>query len=68
MYVAKFDKEKILWRVTLFEKRWSELMLSNEISQVKTKSFFFHSSGYRWLNKEMARIMLEQHKLEIING
>ena len=68
MYVAKFDRDKILWRVTLFEKRWSELMLSNEISQIKSKNFFLHSSGYRWLNKEMARIMFEQHKLEIIDG
>jgi hypothetical protein len=68
MYVAKFDKEKFLWRVTIFEKRWSELILSNEISEIKNKTFFFHSSGYRWMNKEMSRIMFEQHKLEIING
>ena len=31
MYVAKINRQNMLWRVSLFEKRWSESMSSNEI-------------------------------------
>lgn len=68
MYVAKFDKALLRWRVTLFNKSWSEEMLSNEIEEIDSKTFFFHSSGYRWVNKEIAKQLFKQHKLEIING
>ena len=68
MHVAKFTKKGIRWEVVLFEKRWSEIMLSNEIEIINKKGFFFHSSGYRWVNKEIAKILFRQHKLEIIDG
>jgi hypothetical protein len=68
MYVAKFTKNGIRWKVILFEKRWLETMLSNEIDIINTKKFFFHSNGYRWANKEIARHLFKQHKLEIIDG
>jgi hypothetical protein len=68
MYVAKFTRGRIRWEITLFEKRWSETMLSHEIQIVNKKSFFFHFSGYRWVNKEIAKILFRQHKLEIIDG
>jgi hypothetical protein len=68
MYVAKFTRSGLLWEVTLFEKRWSETMLSHEIEMVNKRRFIFHSSGYRWVNKEVAKILFRQHKLEIIDG
>lgn len=68
MYVAKFSRDLIFWKVTIFEKRWSELMLSNELFEINQKIFILHSSGYRWINSEMSRILFDQHKLEIVNG
>ena len=68
MYIAKFDKTGIRWKVTLFNKRWSEEMLSNEMEAISDKNFFFHASGYRWVNKEIAKQLFAQHKLEIIDG
>lgn len=68
MYVAKFSRKGVRWQVTLFEKFWSEEMLSNQIEPIKNKSFFLCSSGHRWINKEIARMLFEQHKLEIVNG
>jgi hypothetical protein len=68
MYLAKFDKDGIYWRVTIFEKRWSDVMLTNELIKISTELFIFHYSGYRWINKEMARLLFNQNKLEIVNG
>lgn len=68
MYVARFNKNRFFWQVTLFEKKWSEVMLSHEIEMINKKTFLFHSSGYRWVNKEVAKILFRQHKLEIIDG
>jgi len=68
MYVVKFNRDSIFWIVTIFEKRWSESMNSNELIEINRKVFIFHSSGYRWINSEMSRILFEQHKLEIVNG
>lgn len=68
MYVAKFSRDSVFWIVTIFEKRWSESMLSNELIEINKKVFILHSSGYRWINSEIARILFDQHKLEIVNG
>ena len=68
MYVAKFNRNSIFWIVTIFEKRWSESMLSNELIEINRKVFILHSSGYRWFNSEITRILFDQHKLEIVNG
>jgi protein associated with RNAse G/E len=68
MYLAKFDKRGLLWEITIFEKRWSDTMLSNELIKINTRLFIFHYSGYRWINREMSRLLFDKHKLEIING
>lgn len=68
MYVAKFSRDSVFWIVTIFEKRWSESMLSNELIEINKKVFILQSSGYRWINSEIARILFDQHKLEIVNG
>jgi hypothetical protein len=68
MYVAKFDREGILWRVTVFEKIWSEGILSHEIKEIKSKRFLFHHSGYRWADREICRSLFYKHQLEIIDG
>lgn len=68
MYVARFDKYRLRWNVTLFEKNWSEQMLSHEVSEITTHKFFFHGSAKRWVRKEIVKQLVKQHKLEIING
>jgi hypothetical protein len=68
MYVAKFNRDSIFWIVTIFEKRWSESMLSNELIEINRKVFILHSSGYRWINSEITRILFDQNKLEIVDG
>jgi hypothetical protein len=68
MYVAKFDKEGLLWRVTIFEKLWSEEMLTNEIKEIQSKRFIFHWRGYRWIEKEVCKSLFYKHRLEIIDG
>jgi hypothetical protein len=68
MYVAKFTKNGVLWDVKIFDKSWSQEMLSNEIKQIASRKFILHSSGYRWINKEIAKNLFAQHKLEIIDG
>lgn len=68
MYVAKFDKKGIFWQVTVFEKFWSEDILSHQIKQINSKNFIFHFHGYRWLEKEICRSLFYKHKLEIIDG
>lgn len=68
MYVAKFYREGILWRVTLFDKSWSNDMGSHEISEIKTKRFLFHNKAYKWINKEISCDLFKHHKLEIIDG
>lgn len=68
MYVAKFDRSGFRWEVTLFEKHWSKEMLSNEITEIVSKKFIWHFSGYNWVNKQIAKELFKQHRLEIING
>lgn len=68
MYLAKFDRKGLFWQVILFEKSWSDQMLSNEIREIKSKNFLFHFSGYRWIEKEICRSLFYKHRLEIING
>lgn len=68
MYVAKFNRSGIVWTVTLLEKQWSESMLSHEVSEICKKKFVFHSSGYRWINKEISKHLFTRHELEIIDG
>ena len=42
MYVARFDRESIFWRVTIFEKNWSEEMLTNEVMEIRSKRFIYY--------------------------
>lgn len=68
MYVARFDPEGFLWKVTIFEKIWSEEMLSHEVTKIKSKKFFFHHQGYRWLEKQICEDLFNKNRMEIING
>lgn len=68
MYVAKFDRKGLLWHVKVFEKIWSEQILSHEIKEIQSKKFLFHQRGYRWVEKEVCRSLFYKHKLEIIDG
>lgn len=68
MYVARFHRESIFWQVTVFEKTWSDQMMTNEVKEIKSKRFIFHYRGYRWIEKEICRSLFYKHRLEIING
>lgn len=68
MYVAKFHRNGVKWTVTLFEKSWSKAMLTHEVQEIASKNFVFHSSGYRWINKEISKHLFTNHELEIIDG
>jgi hypothetical protein len=68
MYVAKFDREGILWRVTLLEKEWSQEMLSHEIKEISSKRFLFSTRAYRWIHNQIIIDLFAHRKLEIING
>ena len=67
MYVAKFTKSGIRWHVKLFNKDWSTEMLSNEMTEVDSKKFLLHSSGYRWIHRRIIREIVSRHGLEIID-
>lgn len=68
MYVARFDRRGLLWDVRLFEKKWSEQMFSNEVVEISTHRFLFHSSAKKWVRNEIVKEMVRHHGLEIING
>lgn len=68
MYLAKFDKDGLIWRVTIFQKIWCEGMLSHEVKEIRSKRFIFHRNGYRWIEKEVCQSLFYNHKLEIIDG
>lgn len=68
MYVAKFSKKGILWRVVLLEKVWSEEMMTNEVVEKGSKTAVFHSTASRWIRNQIAREMVLRHELEILNG
>lgn len=68
MYVAKFDRSGMFWRVTVFEKSWSDKVLSHEIKELKTKNFVFYGRGYRWAEKQICQSLFYKKRLEIING
>ncbi len=68
MYVARFDKKGIFWTVTILDKKWSEEMSTHTVEPMASRRFLFHSSGYRWINKEVAKYLFSQHVLEIIDG
>ena len=68
MYVVRFDRSGIRWKVTLFEKNWSEEMQTHEVSEVNSHKVFLHATAARWIRNEIAKKLVKQHKLEIING
>lgn len=67
MYVAKIIKNKIIFHATVFEKYWSEEMLSNSVDVISEKKFLLRSSAYKWVNAEVARHLFMKKKLEIID-
>lgn len=67
MYVAKILKHRVLFHATLFEKYWSEQMLSNTVQVICQKRFVFRSSARRWINSEISKDLFNKKKLEIID-
>lgn len=65
MYVAKIIKNKLTFHAIVFEKHWSEEMLSNNIKIISEKSFLLRCSAYKWVNAEIAKDLFVKKKLEI---
>jgi hypothetical protein len=68
MYVAKFSRKGILWKVTLLEKVWSDTMQTHEVIEIGTKKALFHGAAGRWIRCRIAQEMVKRHELEILNG
>lgn len=68
MYVAKIKKGPIRWDAVLFEKRWSDIMFTNEAIEIGSKRLLLHSSAKRWVRNEIIKDMFRKHELEIIDG
>lgn len=67
MYVAKIIKSKLIFHAIVFEKHWSEEMLSNNIKIISQKKFLLRCSAYKWINAEITRDLFVKKKLEIID-
>ena len=67
MYVARITRSKLILHAQLFEKQWSEEMLSNRISAISSKRFLFRYFAYKWVNAEISRNLFMKKKLEIID-
>jgi hypothetical protein len=68
MYVAKIHRDGVKWTANIFEKHWSETMLSHEVLQISKRRFFFRFSAVRWTDREICRRLVQRHELEIIDG
>jgi predicted glycosyl hydrolase (DUF1957 family) len=68
MYVIKVYRDKLLWKATIFEKEWSEIMLTHEMTELATKRFILHRRCYRWMYKEIGKSLFDNKKLEVIYG
>lgn len=68
MYVIKFDRQNLLWTASLFEKNWSDELLSHTIKDINKKSFIFKFNAKRWAYKTMCKSLIDENKMEIIDG
>jgi len=68
MYVGKINRKAILLCASVYEKSWSDEILSNQVSLINTKTFLFRSFAYKWINAEVCKQLLNKHELEIVNG
>lgn len=68
MYVAKLSYENIFYRVTIFEKTWSEEMLSNSMLELDNKRFMSYFFAKYWLNKKLVDILIQDKQVEIVDG
>lgn len=67
MYVKKLVKNKLILHATVFEKYWSEEILSNKVEPISQKKFLLRCSAHRWMNAEISRNLFMKKKLEIID-
>ena len=68
MYVTRITRNGFVIKANLFEKRWSEEMLSNNMVLINKKSFLLRSSAYKWTYKEISKNLFENKKLEVVDG
>lgn len=67
MYVAKISSENLFFRATIFEKEWSEEMLSNSFTEIESKRFISYFLAKHWLNKKIVSILFNEKYIELID-
>ena len=68
MYVAKINRNKIIWQATLIEKKWSDDISSHYIVDSSNKAFLLKRNAINWINREIAKILMAKRELEFIDG
>jgi len=67
-YVIKLSNGKLGTSAYIYEKHWSNEMLSNTVSEINNKDFMFKFRAKRWAKKELIKTMLFKQEMEIIDG
>lgn len=67
-YVIKISGGKLGVCANIYEKYWSEEMLSNIVKPIKSKDFMFKFRAKKWAQKQMINILINNREMEIIDG
>lgn len=68
MYVATIRKRGFLWSTEIYQKIWSEEMMTNEMTLLISEKSFFRFSAKNKIKNEIIKRFIHSHELEIIDG
>jgi hypothetical protein len=68
MYVVKFDRVGIFWYAKLFQKEWSDEILSHKIKVLDGRKFLIKIIAKKWIRKKIYESLIQQKELEIYDG
>jgi hypothetical protein len=68
MYVVRFDRAGIFCYAKLFQKEWSDEILSHKIEVVGNRKFLTKGLAKKWVRKKIYESLIQKKKLEIQNG
>lgn len=67
-YVIKLTQGKLGTSAQIYEKHWSNEILSNIVKPITNKDFIFKFRARRWAEKEMINLLINKKEMEIIDG
>lgn len=67
-YVIRFSNGKLGTSVYIYEKYWSNEIISNIVKPIIKKDFIFKFRAKRWAEKEIINILINKKEMEIIDG